>query len=514
MPSSGTVATDEDHGRRRPIQSCQACRIRHLKCDFEQQICRQCKAIGLECVRQNSFKFRFDPKQKLVAETKNTWIKSQRPITFLDETHELRSYYEAEEIRSLPQNSICSDANDEAALPSNEASRVYNLGTHDQPPEENASLDDTTYGFQAVLTTSEAILIRNYVDNMALWTDICDPAKTFEFEVPRRALTEPILKHALCSFSARHLHRDTNLGETEALYHQDQCLRMLIPAMSERTIDETTLMVVAILRQNEEMDEHDNRFHLDGVSRILNAVPNFAAVGGLGEAAAWLCLREDIYVSLTTQSPIKIALEHFRRSSFIERGDDASWASLMVLHLAELLKEIYSATQDIDKIASIDAEIAAWESNKPTSFQPIYYRARRSDDDGALPDLWMLAGHHAIGVQYYHIAQIVLDWNRLSADGLASESTHEKHACEQRVRYHLLIVIGVANSNERVENVWFTARHCISVWGVYLRNDQDRQACVGFLQEMGRRTGWKIDALVQALRSQWQRCDGGNDRNS
>lgn len=105
-------------------------------------------------------------------------------------------------------------------------------------------------------TESEAILIRNFAENMALWTDVTDPARSFELEVPRRALTEPVLRHAVCAFSARHYFRSRKEdGKSIALDYQNKCLELLIPAMSGRErINDNILTAVALLRQNEEMD--------------------------------------------------------------------------------------------------------------------------------------------------------------------------------------------------------------------------------------------------------------------
>jgi hypothetical protein len=106
-------------------------------------------------------------------------------------------------------------------------------------------------------THSEAVLVRNFVSKVALWSDATDPARSFEIELPRRALTEPLLKHAICAFSSRHFYRHVkdHHQQAEALDHQNRCLELLIPAMSGgQGINESMLTAVAILRQNEEMD--------------------------------------------------------------------------------------------------------------------------------------------------------------------------------------------------------------------------------------------------------------------
>ena len=124
----------------------------------------------------------------------------------------------------------------------------------------------------------EASLLRNFVENMALWVrvkrsaayfhwpnwmtcsnasqaDITDPYRHFESEVPARALKEPVLRCALFAFSSRHLNRQDDSDVAEALQYHNQCVQLLIPALSKpELITEDFLAAVAILRQHEEMD--------------------------------------------------------------------------------------------------------------------------------------------------------------------------------------------------------------------------------------------------------------------
>jgi hypothetical protein len=105
-------------------------------------------------------------------------------------------------------------------------------------------------------------------------------------------------------------------------------------------------------------------------------VPEFASLGGIAEAACWLCLREDIYISLTTQTPIRTGLQCFLDSASIRRKDDQSWASLSILHLAFLLERAFSEGQDPSALAKSETELAQWNEMKPDTYQPIHYQAR------------------------------------------------------------------------------------------------------------------------------------------
>jgi hypothetical protein len=102
----------------------------------------------------------------------------------------------------------------------------------------------------------EAVLIKNFAENMALWADATDLKRNFELEVPRRSMYFPVLRYAVFAFSSRHVNRDKSDTSTEALEYYDHCLSLLIEAVGESNgpIDEETLAAIAILRQYEEMD--------------------------------------------------------------------------------------------------------------------------------------------------------------------------------------------------------------------------------------------------------------------
>jgi hypothetical protein len=158
--------------------------------------------------------------------------------------------------------------------------------TYESPVSYEFSTGGTTNPILALGTQlfpfseREAELIRNFSENMALWVsvvldilerseayqnpgwnlktklDITDIERHFEIDVPRRALSNPILRYAIFTFSSRHLNRRPGGNWTEALEYHTNCLQLLIPVLSggQEGYTEDILAAVAILRLNEEMD--------------------------------------------------------------------------------------------------------------------------------------------------------------------------------------------------------------------------------------------------------------------
>ena len=141
----------------------------------------------------------------------------------------------------------------------------------------------------------------------------------------------------------------------------------------------------------------DNQFHLTGTTHILNTVSTFGSSGGLGEAAAWLCLRQDIYVSLTTQQPLRTNLENFYDSDVFIRDDDFAWSSRMVFLLAKCLQGAFS---DASVASSTDEDVEEWFRSKPQTFEPVRVVPRASAVDQRFPTIWMLLPVHGKRIGY------------------------------------------------------------------------------------------------------------------
>lgn len=137
----------------------------------------------------------------------------------------------------------------------------------------------------------------------------------------------------------------------------------------------------------------DNQFHLTGTTHILNTVSTFGSSGGLGESAAWLCLRQDIYVSLIAQKPLRITLQNFDDSSIFQREDDFAWSSRMVFLLAKVLQKAFSRQSEVE-LTTIDGEVEAWYASKPHTFQPVRVASHGPGLDRGLPLIWMLLPVH------------------------------------------------------------------------------------------------------------------------
>jgi hypothetical protein len=271
----------------KPFPVCEYCRDRKIKCDFHQDPCRECRTLGLECVRTSAIRFKHHhgggSSEGLEFPSRQVWTLPKTALRYHDETPELIDMYHGNDLSYRPSGLPAGEprpntsakrvqtANEQhgaATIPSSEV-----LMNNFRSPQNSTALGADSQNYESpwaqsvdsqfvrnaepviALSATEALLLRNYTENMALWADGTDPGRSFELEASRRAITNPILLYAICAFSSRHVNRHRLDQDPVALEYQSMCLQLLIPAISgPDPVGDSARAAVAILRQNEEMD--------------------------------------------------------------------------------------------------------------------------------------------------------------------------------------------------------------------------------------------------------------------
>ena len=77
-------------------------------------------------------------------------------------------------------------------------------------------------------------------------------------------------------------------------------------------------------------------------------------------------------------------------------------------------------------------------------------------------------------------------------------------SCPQQViASYLASIVGLAVSNEMVENANFTAHHLLRIYGYCITKPLQQAFVLQFLGSMQSRMGWKTADTVTLLKSQW-----------
>jgi hypothetical protein len=275
----------------KPLPVCEYCRDRKIKCEFYQDPCRECRIVGLECVRTSAIRFKYhlgsgsSEGQKFPSH--QVWTLPKTALRYHDETPELIDMYDGSDTALGSSGMVGGEPRSNTSaknIPT--ANEQHEVATNRNPmhlsevlmdnfrsPQDSTAPGASSQNYDSpwaqsvdsqlvrntepviALSANEALLLRNYTENMALWADDTDPGRSFELEASRRAITNPVLLYAICAFSSRHVNRHRLDQDHMALEYQSMCLQLLIPAISgPDPVDDSARAAVAILRQNEEMD--------------------------------------------------------------------------------------------------------------------------------------------------------------------------------------------------------------------------------------------------------------------
>lgn len=196
--------------------------------------------------------------------------------------------------------------------------------------------------------------------------------------------------YAILALSSRHQSLMSAYDELEASYYHGHCLEMVIKTLSlpESSYDDNLFATIICLRLYEELDEEvDDFLHLQGIGRLLSAMPAFAHSGGLAEAASWQALRQDIYVALNNKIPPSFDLDNYGRSRVFDFRDDGACANVVILLFARILQLIFSpsAIANLGAWDEIERSLAAWDVQRALIFQPLFAKDADPNQDQPFP---------------------------------------------------------------------------------------------------------------------------------
>lgn len=117
--------------------------------------------------------------------------------------------------------------------------------------------------------------------------------------------------------------------------------------------------------------------HLTGTSVFANAQLEFRTWGGLGHAAFWVFVRQDIYMSLLSQRPLKVDLAGWEERLSFDLGfnatTDCTWANRMIWIVAEIVSFCFGDQLSYSNWEAARIKTERWNLARPKSFDPVLY---------------------------------------------------------------------------------------------------------------------------------------------
>jgi hypothetical protein len=334
-----------------------------------------------------------------------------------------------------------------------------------------------------VLLDRDAFLMQHFTQKLAPWMDCCDPARHFAQEVPRRALYTNVLLYAVLALSSRHLSLTDGGDTVEASFYHGRCMELMTFLLSNPATfyDDNLVATLVCMRTYEELDEKaDNFIHLQGIGRLLHAVPTFAHSGGLAEAASWQALRQDIYVAVRNETQPSFDLDTYNTTQAFEFRDDSSCAKAITLIFGRLLRLTYSPTQPmpLDAWRELEHHVELWNTQRSRIFRPLFMKDANVNENQPFPIIRLINPAQVVALQYRSACIVLLRQHRLRDHAVGSfEAVKERRIAERELIAALGNVIGLAESNAWVGNANFTAHHMLRSSAYTAISISEREFC-------------------------------------
>ncbi|RAO67520.1 uncharacterized protein BHQ10_003532 [Talaromyces amestolkiae] len=360
----------------------------------------------------------------------------------------------------------------------------------------------------------EALLFHHYMEALAAFLDITDIQRHFAVDVPELALSCPVLLNALMAFSARHLSRTTDFDSAVADHYHHECVSLIIPMLDQKYLvaDETLFAAAVILRAFEETNESqmgtEPEHHLTGTSVFANAQLEFRTWGGLGHAAFWLFVRQDIYMSVLIQRPLKVDLAGWEDRLSFDLGfnatTDCTWANRMTWIVAEIVSFCFGDRLSYVNWEAARAKTERWNLTRPPSFDPILYIERDEDAGKYFPEIRLGHPWHVTGNQYYYIAKLFLAiYNPVVPRIGLGYQRHRKSISDEVLR-NAEAVCGIASATSLVA-ARLTARTAIIACGPWFhdRPRAEQELLLQLLKRTEMESALPTESLIQGLMVEW-----------
>ncbi|KAJ9143888.1 Arca-like protein [Pleurostoma richardsiae] len=543
MPSPDPASRSEPHAVA-PI-GCQNCRDQHLKCDRGTPTCGRCLANGRECIRGYKFRVKTGPFAR-----RQEWIRTPKKLKFVDES---TGDFTGDDEESPPaQDQFQDDWQSPSAdsrtvsttdipvasvvpvpvvqpFPIRPASPTDRFIVHDdlsEQPEvgypvltterrhsvaEINSLRARIYLDQSVYPLrdrQEAILLRHFVEKIAIWLDLCDPVQSFEVTVPSRAGTCSILVNAIFAVAAKHLSHISAFDRYASDRYHQECLDILIPLLShDATVsDENLFAATIILRVWEEMEvKHsgvDAHSYLLGIHAFVQGHGRYLIPGSLSAACFWVGLRQEIYSATMNQQPVRIHLVH----SLVERGlgpaDDYTWANRAVVHCADVLNFCFGDKQQTPEWwDDLERWNRQWKERIPASFTPVFERERQTC--GAFPEIWYYSSCHVIGVQHHILAELFLVSFDPKIPRIGGQRREAAKRVNERIQNLVRRVCGIGLGNQWTPPSMFTACMAIAAFGDRFLDRADQEAFLDILKRTEKDHARPTEAVQKQMMKSW-----------
>lgn len=385
--------------------------------------------------------------------------------------------------------------------PSEPLGNMFFSGSKSSAPDLQSELDH--YGFQPLENPKEARLFRFFKEKVGSWWDITNSENIWGETVPRLALKSPILLNAIFLVASQHIRRVDPLIKVEPLDYHSRLLSQLIPCLQQRNgiNDDCTLAATTLLRAFEDcVAGTKGQSHLSTFG-LFTRTGGFLNPSSLVVKACFMAyIRAEVYSALLGQQLPQVNYRAFMFPDLVQPLDDVAWTNRIVWITARVLQWCAMECPAPNEWLELSNLVDEWESSRPNSFSPFFYREEDVLKGRYFPDIWYSSLHHTDGNQHLHMARTALAVQKPTSYQLPTEHLPKSKAKEAIVK-GLKIVMAIARCNSHTP-AFFVAGNFTDRYATMLEDERDRKETMLFLTEVCQ-SGWPTLGTKSKLKKNW-----------
>ena len=363
-------------------------------------------------------------------------------------------------------------------------------------------------------------LWRNYLDEIAVWLDMFDNDRNFQFKIPLLAKSADHLHYSILALSARQMERKgPGKPYTESLGLYQEAIQLIVKELY--TLDTTVIASCVLLCVLEMMSSSPRAWcrHLNGCAMLLEAAGVNGVVGGVRQSLFWCFARMDVWGGFLEDTLTKIptsrwfipsgsmieTVTHFKAGS-----GSHSYANYAVFLCASVVNVISNKTGSYIGQAEVDSVgkttysarwkalfdlLEDWYNNRPEEMQPLMAYPSSSDEPREPFSVVLYGSSPAVnGNQLYHAAALLMLQDKPKGIRLSKSP--------KSILWHARQICGIAVSNSD-HGTRINSLQPLWIAGKTMSHETEHRAILDLLAQIESDTGWATAWRAEDLKDYW-----------
>lgn len=241
--------------------------------------------------------------------------------------------------------------------------------------------------------------------------------------------------------------------------------------------------------------------HLKGTS-IFFPAKAICNSSQLRRAVFWLHLRQEIYNAYLYQRSVITDLSNCSFESDNESENDNIWFHKTLYNAAQVSKWAFGEEASHARWDELCKMVEGWESSRPTSFNPIYFRRRDPQDGRYFPEVCYVTDEHVAAAHFYYMAKLLLTTHDPNIPRIGPGMKSATQAMQKTALSYVRTLVGIAVCNNFIA-ARFTASLAIIICDSWFTDRREQEALLEFMRDTSRCSGWTRQNAERALVEEW-----------